>query len=185
MRLFPFLLFFIAIGELFGYYLAVKYRNNLWFYNLLNPVMHLLYFAIMYFAIKSKKFKTFILTGGAVYIIVSSTTYFLYCYGKDVFNQWMYVLGISILIVCLVRKLYEMLEDPQDLDFLRNPFFYILIFTLLFYTVTIPDFAILNWVSDVNINSLALVNNVSDFLNILLYAAYTIAFLWIRKTGLY
>ncbi len=186
MRLFPLLLFVIAFGEVFGYYLAIVYKNNIWFYNLLNPIMHILYFSIMYYSINSRRFKQYILVSVVLYIIISTATYFLFCYNKNAFNEWMYILGIIILIISLISKLYELLEDPQRLDFFKKPFFYILIFTLLFYTVTIPNFAMDNWMASTKMNSLtAIINNVSNVFNILLYTVYTLSFLWIKKTGIY
>lgn len=186
MRLFPFLLFVIAVGEITGYLIAVKYNNNQWFYNLLNPLMHLLYFAIFYYSINSKRFKTFIVASAVLYIIVTIITHFYCCYEERNFNQWMYITGVSIIIICTIRKLYELLEDPSKLDFLKMPFFYMLVFTLLFYTVTIPNFVMLNWIERTEIKKLVdIVNNASNVFNILLYVTYTIAFLWIKKTGSY
>lgn len=185
MKLFPFLLFIIAAGELFGEFWARRYGNNTWFYNVYDPVMLELYFLILYFSIVSKRFKKFILVASIAYCIISGLTYYTY-FERKVFNEWMYILGVFILIVCLIRKLYELLEDPETLDFLRKPFFYILVFTLLFYSVTIPNFAMNNWIASTKRYDLTvIVNNVTDFLNVLLYLAYTIIFLWIRKTGTY
>jgi hypothetical protein len=96
---------------------------------------------------------------------------------KDVFNKWMYILGACILIIGLLRKLYELLEYPSGKDFLKTPFFYILIATLLFYTVTIPNFILHEWIYNAHMGRLtAIVNNVFNFLNIFLYATYSIAF---------
>lgn len=185
MKFFPFLLFLIAAGELFGEYWAKSFGNNTWFYNVYDPVMLLLYFLIMYYSINSTRFKKFVLVSIFLTGVISIVTYYLY-YEKKAFNEWMYTIGVLILIVCLIRKLYELLEDPESLDFLRKPFFYILIFTLLFYTVTIPDFVMNNWIASADMNNLTtIVNNVTDFLNILLYAAYTIIFLWIKRAGTY
>ena len=185
MRLFPFLLFLIAGGELYGYYLALKYKNSIWFYNIFDPIMYLFYFAILYFSIYSLNFRRFIIISSIFYIILSSISYY-YIARKGEFNQWMYLSGVIILVLCLIRKLYELLEDPKKFDFLKNPFFYILLFTLFFYTLTMPRFVLNSWLTaSKSYEMVAIVNNVSRIFNLLLYAAYTIAFLWIRKTGLY
>ena len=185
MRLFPLLLFLIAAGELYGYHLAKVYRNSVWFYNLLDPVLSLLYFLILYFSIISKHFKKIIIGSSVMFILVTCISY-KYFYERDLFNIWMYIFGSILLIVFVVFKIYELLEDPANLDFLKNPFFYILIITLLFYTVTIPYMSMNTWIANTEKSRFTIILiDVIDILNYILYATYTIAFLWIRKTGIY
>ena len=123
MRLFPFVFLLIAVSELFGEYLAKVYHNNTWFYNIYDPIMFLLYFAIMYYSVNNKNFKKFIVIISIIYVLISVCS-FSYYYQKEAFNELMYTCGTLILIICIVRKLYELLEDPVRLDFLKIPFFY-------------------------------------------------------------
>ncbi len=81
-----------------------------------------------------------------------------------------------------------MLKSPENLDFLKDPFFYMLFALLLFIVGTLPRYLMVSWLAtlDNEIEIRRMLGNVSSILNYILYATYTIAFLWMRiKRGYY
>lgn len=185
LQLFPFLLSVIVFGELYGYYLSVKYHNNLWLSNIIFPIVFSMYFRILYLSLNNKSFKKFVIVASLIFALISAFTLYVYINVKLLFNIWMYISGTLILVACIVFKIYELLDDPTKLDFLKNPYFYILIFTLLFYIVTIPVYTMNSWLSQVKIDeNITIINNVFNFLNIVLYGSYAMCFLWIGKADI-
>lgn len=182
MRLFPLLLLIIVLGEIAGYYLAVKYHNNRWFYNLFTPIQYLLYFIIFYYAISKNQFRTIILVSIFLYMLLSVFTYDT----ETTLNISVYLSGAVLLIVFIIGKLYELIDSSEEMDFLKAPFFYISFATLIFNVAGLPFFVMNNWMTNTKAAAfISIFNNVLDTLNIVLYGTYTIAFIWIRKTGSY
>jgi hypothetical protein len=78
-------------------------------------------------------------------------------------------------------KFHEMLQNPTEFNFLRNPFFYMLFAFLLFNVGTLPYFTMGNWLyySLERRDILIVLINVMSIFNCVLYGTYSMAFVWI------
>lgn len=188
LRLFPVLLAVVTFVETYVILLAPHSSSNTAaIYNVQVPLQHLLYLVILYYALAKTSYKKTILVSALLFVLFAVITNLLYTPPHS-FNTLAYCFGAICIIVGIVLKFYEMLQNPSDFNFLRNPFFYILFAYLLFLVGTLPYFAMGNWLYFVKgyKTTVRILVNVMSVLNIILYGTYTIAFLWMaRKKGSY
>jgi hypothetical protein len=184
LRLFPLLLLVIVLAEAYETFFRSAHQvSNAFLYNVQVPIQHLIYLAILYFAMEGKAHKRCILwfmEGFGVFTIITD----LFFTQPQHFNVLAYCVGSVLIIIGIVLKFYEMLETPAEFNFLRNPFFYMLFAFLLFNVGTLPYFTMINWLYffKPDRNSLVMLSNVMSVLNYILYTTYALAFLWmIRK----
>lgn len=179
-RLFPFLLFIVVLVEswtiLFYSYLPLTKSIV---YNVQVPLQHLLYLAILYLSLKEVIRKKFILILTIFFLCFSliTTTWFTL---PDRFNVLSYCLGSFCIIVGILIKFYEMLENPSGFNFLKQPLFHILFSYLLFNLGTLPYFVMSNWLYFIQSQKevTAVLINVMTIFNYILYSTYTFVFLW-------
>ena len=143
---------------------------------------HLLYLVILYFAMERKVYRIF--TGVAsLGLILWAVITGLFFTEKDKFNVLAYSFGSILIIIAIVIKFYEMLQNPTGFNFLKDPFFYMLFAFLLFRVGTFPLFAMANWMyhNKEYKDILRMLKNVMSILNYVLYSTYTISFIWIMR----
>jgi hypothetical protein len=145
-------------------------------------LQYLCYLLILYFAATGKGFKMFLL-GSIVAVILFATISNIYFTPKGYSNVLSYSFCSIIAIVGIVWKLYEMLKNPLEFNFLRNPFFYMLFAFLIFNLGTLPYFSMTNWLYNTHEyrNIYFLLVKVMSVLNYILYSTYSIAFIWILQ----
>lgn len=186
LRWFPLLLLIIVSLETYEtFFRAKKNILNALAYNIQIPLQHLLYLVILYFAIEKRSFKKFPLIAAIGYTLFAVVTDVFFTV-KDHFNVLAYSLGSVLIIISIILKFYEMLQHPTGLDFLKDPFFYMLFAFLLFNMGTLPLFVMGNWLyytkGFASIVHMLII--VTSILNYILYSTYSIAFIWmIRKNG--
>lgn len=187
LRLFPLLLFLIVVVEAYETFFRNKAAiSNALLYNIQVPLQYLIYLLIIYHALARPYNKKVILFE---MILLAAFTLVTGCFFTpwNQFNVLAYCLGSVLLIIGIVIKFYEMLEQPVGFNFLKDPFFYMLFAFLLFNVATVPYFAMINWLYMVkrSRNILVLLANVMSILNYILYTTYSIAFIWmIRRKAL-
>lgn len=185
LRLFPVLLFVIVSVEVYQTFFKPQNQINAWIYNIQIPLQHLLYLIILHQAVEQSSYKRFLLSLAVTLIVFSILTNLLIVEDKH-FNVQAYCLGSVLVIIGILIKFYEMLQNPTDFNFLRKPFFYMLFAFLLFNVGTLPYFAMSNWLYFVATHKdiLMMLANVMSVLNYILYTTYTAMFLWmIQRKG--
>jgi len=185
LRLFPLLLFIIVLVEVYQLFFMSKGSVNAWIYNIQIPLQHLLYLIILHQAVEQTSYKRFLLASSVALIVFSTLTNLLIIEDKH-FNLQAYCLGSVLVIIGILMKFYEMLQNPTDFNFLRQPFFYMLFAFLLFNVGTLPYFAMGNWLYFVTTHKdiLMMLANVMSVLNYILYTTYTVMFIWmIQRKG--
>lgn len=187
MRLFPLLLFVIVSVEVYlTFFHTPGRRVNAWIYNIQVPVQHLLYLAILYFATYHRKYKQLLIISMIVLVVFAMLSGF-FLVEREQFNVYAYCMGSVFIIMGIIFKFYEMLQNPDEFNFLRKPFFYMLFAFLIFNVGTLPYFAMGNWLYTTKgyESYYQILINVMSILNYILYATYTIQFLWMVKKGSY
>jgi hypothetical protein len=185
LRLFPVLLFVIVSVEVYQTFFMPQNRINAWVYNIQTPLQHLLYLIILHQAVDQLSYKRFLLAAGVMLVVFTALTNMFIVEEKH-FNVQAYCLGSVMVIIGILMKFYEMLQNPTDFNFLRKPFFYMLFAFLLFNVGTLPYFAMGNWLYFVTTHKdiLMMLANVMSVLNYILYTTYTVMFLWmIQRKG--
>ncbi|RFM27627.1 hypothetical protein DXN05_13005 [Deminuibacter soli] len=188
LRIFPLLLGLVAIVETYEEFFANNTSPvNVNVYNIQVPLQHLLYLVIIYFSLGNKRYRKYILFF-IITFIVAAIALTLFASVNNRFNAKVYCVGAIYIVCSIVLKFYDMLQNPADFNFLRNPFFYMLFAYLLFLVGTLPYFTMSNWLYFVKgyKTTVQMLVYVSTVLNIILYSTYTIAFLWMtRKKDFY
>ena len=181
LRLFPLLLFVIVVVEVF---LTLNKESfffyNAMVYNVQVPLQHLLYLYILYAAMEGRLAKQFVLGFAIVFIAVAITSTLFLTTGNRI-NTIAYCTGSVFIIAAILVKFHEMLQNPTEFNFLRNPFFYMLFAFLLFNVGTLPYFTMGNWLyysMEGGHQILTVLINVMSVFNFVLYSTYSIAFVW-------
>jgi hypothetical protein len=186
LKLFPILLFTVVLIEawsIFFYQYIPLTKSKV--YNIQIPIQHLLYLLILYLSVVRASWKKFIIIGG-VFFLAFTTITVIWFTAPNRFNVLSYCVGSLLIIIGILMKLYEMLQKPTDFNFLKDPFFFILFAYLLFNVGTLPYFVMSNWLYFIQTQEkiTQILINVMAIFNYILYATYTLAFLWMsRKKG--
>jgi len=187
LRLFPLLLFIVVSVETYEtFFRNGNQKNNALVYNIQVPAQYLVYFAILYFAINNKKFKKLIIFLSIIFPILAIITEISFKRPGS-FNSWAYSLGSIIVIIGIIYRFIEIFQSDEWDGFITNPFFYMLLAFLIFNIGTLPYFIMANWLwfHRNDRQTVILLYNVMSVLNYILYSTYTIAFLWMKKKGIY
>ena len=183
LRLFPLLLaVVVGVESRFTFFKNKAFPINSNVYNIQIPVQHLIYMAILYFATERPAYRKFLVIAACIFVPVIVLTILLLP-DRRYTNVWGYCAGSTIIIIGAVAKFYEMLQDPTEFNFLKNPFFYLLFAFLLFNLGTMPYFAMGNWLYSHKQykKEWVMFNDAMSILNYILYSTYTIVFLWMRR----
>jgi hypothetical protein len=180
LRIYPLLLLLVAGVETYTTYFKTHRVSNAWIYNWQVPVQHLLYLLILYFALEKPSSRRLMLYFMAALVLLAGISWALLT-EKGRFNAIGYCCGSIFVVIGIILKFYEMLQNPTDFNFLRTPFFYLLFAFLLFSVGSLPYFSMGNWLYFVigyKAAVLVLIN-VMSILNYVLYGTYTMVFIWI------
>src|SRR5690349_1361834 len=181
LRLFPLLLFIVVSVEVWlTFFRSSSVFYNAVIYNVQVPLQHLLYLYILYLAMERVRFRRFLLVAAAVFLAVTVVTSLFITQGNRI-NSIAYCTGSIAIIIGILMKFYEMLQNPTEFNFLKNPFFYMLFAFLLFNVGTLPYFTMGNWLYYSMTGGreiLIVLINVMSIFNIILYGTYSMAFVW-------
>lgn len=181
LRLFPLLLFIIVVVEVF----LTLNKESFFFYNAIIynvqvPLQHLLYLYILYAAMEGKRARSIVLVSASILVVVAVISTIFLTQGNRI-NSIAYCTGSVFIIAGILLKFHEMLQNPTEFNFLRNPFFYMLFAFLLFNVGTLPYFTMGNWLyysMEGGRDILIVLINVMSIFNFVLYTTYSIAFVW-------
>ena len=181
LRLFPLLLFIIVVVEVF----LTLFKESFFFYNAIIynvqvPLQHLLYLYILYAAMEGKRARRFLFASAIILVVVAIVSTIFLTQGNRI-NSIAYCTGSVFIIAGILMKFHEMLQNPTEFNFLRNPFFYMLFAFLLFNVGTLPYFTMGNWLyysMEGGRDMLIVLINVMSIFNFVLYTTYSLAFVW-------
>jgi len=186
LRLFPLLLLLIVGAEVYETFFRAYKGSNAWLYNWQVPVQHLLYLLILYYSIEKPSAKrVLLLFMAALLVFIPLSWLFFTAAGR--FNGVGYCFGSVLVVIGIIMKFYEMLQNPSDYNFLRKPFFYMLFAFLLFNLGSLPYFAMGNWLYNAigYKDAVLVLIRVMSILNYILYTTYTFVFIWILQRKAY
>lgn len=155
--------------------------TNAHLYNIQLPLIQLLYMISFIWSMDHQKSRRILLALMGFFIALTLLTILMY-WSQPKFNVVSYSVGSVFLSVAILMKFNEMLKSPTGFNFLKEPTFYIYFSFLTFTVGTLPYFTTINWLyytAGMRELSLILINLMS-ILNYILYATYTICFLWMR-----
>ncbi len=176
LTLFPWFLLLGLLGEFWSDYRAFHQENNIMLTNLTSIYSVIFYLFVLQRIIrtpKMKKFLAYVLPG---YILLSVINIFLV--QKVGVHSMSYSLGCLLIVAACIFYFWELFQQPQSVNLVREPAFWICSGLLFYYACTFPLFGLLNFIQiskyDTIVRNLVIV---LVLLNMFLNLSFTIAFL--------
>ena len=179
------LLFIVNITEFTGInYKMIGLQSNYSIYNL-----YLLASTPFYFYIAGKMLfltgkETVVFYTVCVLCLILVCANFFFIQGQSHFNTYSFVLIEIMMIVFSSLSLVRLtLLDQRELNFIREPFFWINTVNLLFGLITLVVLGLQEYIltNHIEINNKTLYNAILPSLNAIVYAGYSYAFILCRK----
>jgi hypothetical protein len=179
------LLFIVNITEFTGInYRMIGLESNYSIYNL-----YLLASTPFYFYIAGKMLflagkETIVFYTVCVLCLILVCANFFFIQGQSHFNTYSFVLIEIMMIVFSSLSLVRLtLLDQRELNFIREPFFWINTVNLLFGLITLVVLGLQEYIltNHIEINNKTLYNAILPSLNAIVYAGYCYAFILCRK----
>jgi hypothetical protein len=172
---FSFFLLLTAAVEYTGWKLSMKYINTIALYNfftLFEFIFYLLFFRAVF---SSSRMKKTILAAIIAYFVCCVLNIFFV--QKGIFNSYTYVLGCILIVIFSIVYFYFLFRFPETGSLIKNPFFWIGIGLLFYYTCTIPVYGMQNFITITVQHYNWILTFIEDVLNIMLYSLFSIGFL--------
>ena len=153
----------------------MKFINTILLYNvftLFEFVFYLLFFRAVF---SSKRMKKTILAATAGFCICWVLNIMFVQQGS--FNSYTYVLGCILIVIFSIAYFYFLFRFPETGSLIKNPFFWIGIGLLFYYTCTIPVYGMQNFITVTVQHYNRILTFIEDILNIMLYSLFSIGFL--------
>jgi len=172
---FSFFLLLSAVVEYIGWKMSVKNYNNLALYNFFTLFEFIFYLFFFRSILAGKKMKRLILIIMIIYCVCGLLN--ILFLQKGAFHTYTYVLGCMLVAIFSIVYFYFLFRFPETGSLAKNPFFWIGIGLLFYYTCTFSLYGLDNFIT----NSMHFYNRIlrrtGDLLNVLLYTLFSIGFL--------
>lgn len=175
LKTFPFFLLITIIIEIAGLILVKRKVDSTMMYIVFTTFEFIFYLYIVRSIINNVKIKKIILWVIPVYpaLVIINRTFFQ----TNTFHTNTYSLGCLLIVASCIYYFYELFQTTHSVNLVREPAFWICSGLLFFYTCTFPLVGLWNHLRGLPRIILLNLNAVLQFLNILLYSLFSIAFL--------
>lgn len=170
---FSFILVSNLIENGFGYYLAIKYNDNVWLYNIFIIICISYYLFILKEKTINIKVRNIISKGQIVFIGLSILN-MMFLQGFSQLNTITYNLGMLFVTIIILNYLKQLIDDV-DTNYLNQPIFYLCIGILLFYTTLFPVLAFSNQFLSLDKDFAKVLYALVELGNVLLILSYLMA----------
>ncbi len=173
--------FFIGVTfaiELTGLIMALMKLKSIWLFNLFTPFEFLAYSFFYLTQIKSKRARSWIRLFMLIYPVLYLINILAYQPFFTVFHTNTYVLGSLFMILWAGTYFYNqiVLESNLNKSLIQDPFFWISVGILFFYSGSFIVFGAINYLNFVDVNRAASLYRIILFLNILMYSLFAVGF---------
>jgi hypothetical protein len=175
LKAFPFFLLLTIIIEIAGILLVKKKVDSTPMYIVFTTFEFIFYLYILRSIIYNVKVKKVILWLMAIYpvLVLINRTFFQ----TNTFHTNTYSLGCLLIVGACIFYFYEIFQTTHSVNLMKEPAFWICSGLLFFYTCSFPLVGLWNHLHGLPRIILLNLNAVLQFLNILLYSLFSIAFL--------
>jgi hypothetical protein len=171
-RVFSFYLLYDTISQAYGEYQALHKNNTILYSNLTAIVSFCFYIYLIRVIIRSPKAKRILLYCLVAFPLISA----IFLLQNSGFQTITYSLGCLLIVGACIYYFWELFQSKNYINLAREPAFWICSGLLFNYTCLFPEYGLVNFIStDRAVIRVLLV--VLDFVGILLYLSFTIAFL--------
>jgi len=180
LKVFPLFLLLTFSVEMFARHLGLSGKSNLWLYNIFTAMefgFYLYFFSAIY---REPAAKSAALYAMIIYMVLALTNIF-FIQGLNSYHTYTFMLGCVLILAFGAYYFFQLLKVPtssQGGSLTRIPAFWITAGLMVYYCCDLPVFGILNYMNKMlsrsTTNKLLVVYN---FMNIILYSFFTVAFL--------
>jgi hypothetical protein len=174
-RVFSFYLLYDFISQSYGDYQALHHNNTILYSNLTTLISSCFYIYLMRVIIRSPKAKRILLYCLVAFPLISAINIFL-VQKSEGFQTMTYSLGCLIIVGACIYYFWELFQSKNYINLAREPTFWICSGLLFFYTCLFPVYGLINFISTAPA-VIHVILVVLDFVGILLYLSFIIAFL--------
>lgn len=175
LKTFPFFLLLTIIIEIIGDLLVKKKIDSIPMYNVFTTFEFIFYLYILRSIIYKIKVKRIIVSLMAIYpVLVLINVMFIQ---KNTLHTNTYSLGCLLIVGACIYYFYEIFQTTHSVNLVKEPAFWICSALLFFYTCSFPLVGLWNHLYGLPRIILKNLAAVMQFLNVLLYSLFSIAFL--------
>ncbi len=175
LRVFSFYLLYDCISITIGNYLALHHKNTVLYSSLTSLVSLCFYIYLMRAMIHRRNAKRILLYCLMAFPLISAINIFL-VQKSGVFQSMTYSLGCLLIATACIYYFWELFQSKNYVNLAREPTFWICSGLLFNYTCSFPVYGLIN-IINVDLAVIQVILVVLDFVGILLYLSFTIAFL--------
>jgi|SRR5580692_5332670 hypothetical protein len=178
LRVFSFYLLYDCISLTIGNYLALYHHNTILYSSLSSLVSLCFYIYLLWAMIHSRKAKRILLYCLVAFPLISAINIFL-VQKSGVFQSMTYSLGCLLIATACIYYFWELFQSKNYVNLAREPTFWICSGLLFNYTCSFPVYGLIDFIQ---LSVVYVILLVLDFVGILLYLSFIIAFLCRLKT---
>jgi hypothetical protein len=176
LKLFPVFLFLVLVCEYLGYIMKYRHQNNLYLYNIIIIIEFLFYLFFFYSVYRVSTAKKTVIALMIAYL-AGALINMIFIQGMKVFHTYSYMIGCLLVIAGSIYYFLQLFRYPQTGSIMRDPAFWIASALLFYYACVLPVYGILNYISSMSRYFNHTLRFIINFMNILLYSLFTLAFL--------
>lgn len=180
LRIFSFYLLYDCVSQIIGGYLAFHRDNTILYSSVTSLVSMCFYIYLMLVVSQSRKAKKILLYCLIAFPLISAINIFL-VQKSGVFQTMTYSLGCLLIVAACIYYFWELFQSKNYVNLAREPTFWISSGVLFNFTCNFPVYALINFVK-MGPEVIYVLLIVIDFVGILLYLSFIIAFLCRLKT---
>jgi len=181
LRLLSFYLLLDCLVEFITNYLALHVRNTVLLSSLTALVQFCFYIYILREVIRSRKAKLVLLYCLVIFPLIFAGNIVL-VQKSQVFQSITYCLGCLLVVAACIYYLWELFQKKVYFNLAREPAFWICSGILFYFACSFPIYGLINFISGLGQKVFHIIEIILDFLIILLYLSFTIAFICRLRT---
>jgi len=176
LKIFPVFLLLELVFEYEAFQMAHRHQNNLFLYNIIMIIEFSFYFFFFYSVYRLSAAKKTVLFLMAGYLAGALINIF-FIQGMKVFHTYSFMIGCLLVIAGSIYYFLQMFRYPRTGSIMRDPAFWIASALLFYYACVLPVYGVLNYISSMSRYFNHTMKFIINFMNILLYSLFTLAFL--------
>jgi hypothetical protein len=180
-KFFPVYLALILVAELVGRWLALQalYSINLSLYNYFVIPLEILFFVGLFYKEINPRQRWLPISAGCIYIGCWLADMLVIPKGPYIWiGSFSYTVGIVMLLVLIMVSLYKFATSNAIVFIKTNMMFWVCMGLFVFYAFSLPFYGMGNYLYHHHKSVYTGYFNVIYFLNYIMYALFTIAFIW-------
>jgi hypothetical protein len=180
LKSFPCFLLVTIVIELFGVYLSLIGKNNIWLYNFFSTAEFCFYGWLISYIIADTGKRKIIRVTMVLYALVAVAN-ILFIQKINAFHSVTYTLGCLVIVACCIYYFFELFKYPKSVKLTRTPAFWICSGLLFYYCCSFSLFGLFNYWSGISKLLVKSFTQIVTILNVFLYSLFAIAFLCTRN----